>query len=100
LDQPLNALDAITRKMLCLEIYKIWKQSEKTIIMSTNDVDEALILANRILVFSNIPASITHEIKVDIPQEEHNENIEVNTRFVELKAQLSEIVRSEEKEDL
>ena len=96
LDQPLGALDAITRKMLCFEIQRIWKQSQKTIVMSTNNVDEAIILANRIFVFSAMPASIIHEIHVDIPFEERNESIELNERFIELKEQLSEIVRTEE----
>jgi NitT/TauT family transport system ATP-binding protein len=99
LDQPLGALDAITRKMLCFEILKIWKQSQKTILMSTNNVDEAIILANRIFVFSSLPASITHEIRVDIPIGERSESIEVNSRFVELKEQLSEIVREEDEYD-
>jgi len=96
LDQPLGALDAITRKMLCFEIQRIWKQSQKTIVMATNNVDEAIILANRILVFSALPASITHEIIVDIPPEKRDESVEVYSRFVELKEELSEIVREED----
>ena len=94
LDQPLGALDAITRKMLSYEILNIWKKTQKTVIMVTNNVDEAILLANRIFVFSNKPATILSEIKVDIPIEQRNHEIANNARFNELRAQINEIVRS------
>lgn len=94
LDQPLGALDAITRKMLSYEILNIWKKTQKTIIMVTNNVDEAILLASRIFVFSNKPAVITHEIKVDIPVEERNHQIGQNTRYNQLREEINEIVRA------
>lgn len=94
LDQPLGALDAITRKMLSYEILNIWKKTQKTVIMVTNNVDEAILLANRIFVFSNKPATITYEIKVDIPMEHRNHEIANDARFNELRSQINEIVRA------
>lgn len=94
LDQPLGALDAITRKMLAYEILNIWKKTQKTIIMVTNNVDEAILLANRIFVFSPLPGSILHEIKVDIPIEEKNQDINRNPRFQQLRSELNTIVRT------
>lgn len=94
LDQPLGALDAITRKMLSYEILNIWKKTQKTIVMVTNNVDEALLLANRIFILSNKPTVITHEIKVDIPIEERNHNIGQNARYNELREQINEIIRA------
>ena len=94
LDQPLGALDAITRKMLSYEILNIWKKTQKTVIMVTNNVDEALLLANRIFILSNKPAVITHEIQVDIPLEERNHNIGQNARYNELRAQINDIIRA------
>ena len=94
LDQPLGALDAITRKMLSYEILNIWKKTQKTVVMVTNNVDEALLLANRIFILSNKPATITHEIKVDIPLEERNHNIGQNARYNELRAQINDIIRA------
>ncbi len=93
LDQPLGALDAITRKMLSYEILNIWKKTQKTVVMVTNHVDEAILLANRIFVLSNKPAKITHEVVVDIPPEERNNTIGTNPRFISLKEEISEIVR-------
>ena len=54
MDQPLGALDAITRKMLAYEIHNIWTKTQKTIVMVTNNVDEALLLSNRIFVLSSL----------------------------------------------
>lgn len=93
LDQPLGALDAITRRMLSYEILNIWKKTQKTIIMVTNNIEEAILLANRIFVFSPLPASITHEINVDISEEQRNPDIVFNPRFQELRNTLNEIVR-------
>ena len=94
LDQPLGALDAITRKVLSYEVLNIWKQTQKTIIMVTNNVDEALLLASRIFIFSPLPATITHEFKVDIPVEERNPGIIQNETYNQLRGQIKEIVRS------
>ena len=94
LDQPLGALDAITRKMLSYEILNIWKKTQKTIVMVTNNVDEALLLANRIFIFSPLPATITHEIQIDIPMEERNADISYNSRYKELRAQINDIIRT------
>lgn len=94
LDQPLGALDAITRKMLSYELLNIWKKTQKTVVMVTNNVDEAILLANRIFVLSNKPAVITHEIKVDIPVEERNAAIGQNARYNELREQINDIIRA------
>lgn len=93
MDQPLGALDAITRKMLSYEILNIWKKTQKTIVMVTNSVDEALLLANRIFVLSSLPGKIAYEIHNDIPLEDRNEEMADNERFQELRQQLNVIIR-------
>jgi NitT/TauT family transport system ATP-binding protein len=93
MDQPLGALDAITRKMLSFEILNIWKKTQKTIVMVTNNVEEALLLSNRIYIFSKLPARITHEFNVDIPMEERDIEIFNNNRFNELRREINGIVR-------
>ena len=94
LDQPFGALDAITRRMLTMEMLNIWKETQKTMVMVTNSVDEALMLGRRIYVFSPLPASIAHMIEVDIPYEERDSNTVSTPRFLELRAKLNEMVRS------
>jgi len=94
MDQPLGALDAITRKMLTYEIQRIWKETQKTIVMVTNNVEEALILGHRIFVFSPLPARILHEIPVDIPLEERGPQVFADPRFLKMRERVNETVRS------
>src|SRR5205809_3178927 len=57
LDEPLGALDALTRATLQDEIARIWRESRKTVVLITNDVDEAILLADRIVPLSAGPAA-------------------------------------------
>ena len=93
-DQPLGALDAITRKMLSYELLNIWKKTQKTIVMVTNNVDEALLLANRIIVLSPMPGKIVKEIEVDIPYEDRTLAIKENPRYQELRKEINELIHS------
>jgi NitT/TauT family transport system ATP-binding protein len=94
LDQPLGALDTITRKLLAFEVLNIWKKTQKTIIMVTNNVDEALLLASRIFIFTPLPASIAQEFIDDIPIEERTIDINRNRRFNELRAGINTLLRT------
>ena len=69
LDEPLGALDAFTRMNMQDEILKIWYEKQQLAIMVTHDVDEALLLANRILVLGQSPSHIIYD--VTIPEEQH-----------------------------
>ncbi len=72
LDEPFGALDAITRVMMRSELLRIWQAERRTIIFVTHDVDEAVQLADRIVVLSSRPARIQDVHSVDIP---HPRNI-------------------------
>lgn len=69
LDEPLGALDALTRGNLQQEIARIWESQRKTCVMITNDVDEALLLADRIVTLTPGPRStIGREFEVALPR--------------------------------
>jgi len=69
LDEPLSALDALTRANLQDEILRIWEQDKRTVVMITNDVDEAVLLADRIVPLTVGPeATLAESIPVDIPR--------------------------------
>ena len=93
MDQPLGALDAITRKMLAYELLSISRKTQKVMVMVTNSVNEALLLAGRIFVLSPMPGTIAQEIHNDIPQEARTEHIADHQRFKELRAELDKLVR-------
>lgn len=95
MDQPLGALDAITRRMLSHELLRISRATQKIVVMVTNSVDEALLLGNRILVLSRLPGRIARVIDNDIPLEARTESIMENARYKELRAQLDTIVHAQ-----
>ncbi|MEO8213976.1 MAG: ABC transporter ATP-binding protein [Myxococcales bacterium] len=69
LDEPLGALDALTRASLQDEIGRIWEQNHKTVVLITNDVDEGILLADRIIPLSMGPgATLGPAIEVTVPR--------------------------------
>jgi nitrate/nitrite transport system ATP-binding protein len=69
LDEPFGALDALTRGVIQDELIKIWNETQQTVFMITHDVDEAILLADRILLMSNGPrASVAESVKINIPR--------------------------------
>lgn len=69
MDEPLSALDALTRSKLQDEIEEIWNKEKKTVVLITNDVDEAILLADRIIPLNPGPkATLGPEFVVDLPR--------------------------------
>ena len=99
LDQPFGALDAITRKMLGTELLKMWKEEKKTVIMITNNVTEALMLSNKVVVLSNAPATVAEEIAVNIPYEERFEGLRMNEEYIKLSKKLNKLVRNDNSQE-
>jgi NitT/TauT family transport system ATP-binding protein len=71
LDEPLGKLDSLTRITMQAELVSLWQRSGFTTLMVTHDVEEALFLANRVIVFSDRPARIKADIAVDRPYPRH-----------------------------
>lgn len=68
LDEPFGALDSITRVTMRWELLRIWQSEQRTIICVTHDIDEAVQLADRVVVLSSRPAKIQDIITIDIPR--------------------------------
>ncbi len=68
LDEPFAALDAITRESMQNELLLLWEQTQKTVLMVTHQIDEAVLLADRVVVFSARPATIVAEVQIDLPR--------------------------------
>ena len=66
LDEPFGALDSITRLIMRVELLRIWEEEKKTIIFVTHDIEEAVQLADRVLVMSARPARIQRIVDIDI----------------------------------
>ncbi len=68
LDEPFGSLDAQTRYLMQSEVLKVWEKMKRTVIFITNNIEEAVFLADRLVVFSNAPAKIIREVKVELPR--------------------------------
>lgn len=91
LDEPLSALDALTRATLQDEISRIWSQDKKTVLLITNDPDEGILLADRIIPLSAGPgATLGPSIEIDIPRPRDRKSINHDDRFKKIRRDIVE----------
>ena len=88
LDEPLSALDALTRANLADEIEAIWQTEKKTCVLITNDVDEAVVLADRIIAL-NPDGTLGREFKVTIPRPRERTEMNHHEEFKKLRADVT-----------
>jgi nitrate/nitrite transport system ATP-binding protein len=93
LDEPLSALDALTRATLQDELARICRVSGKTIFLITNDVDEGILLADRIIPLEAGPAAtLGPSVVVDIPRPRNRKALNHDERFKEVRAEVIEFL--------
>ena len=93
LDEPLGALDALTRATLQLELERIWRQDRKTVLLITNDVDEGLLLADRMIVLTAGPqATLGPEFAIDVERPRTHHALNHDPRMFELRREICEFL--------
>jgi osmoprotectant transport system ATP-binding protein len=94
MDEPFGALDHQTRELMQELLLGIWEAQRKTVLFVTHDIDEAVFMANRVVVMSARPGRIKLDRAVALPHPRHY-SIKTSPAFAALKAELTEQVRAE-----
>ena len=94
MDEPFGALDAQTRYMMQEELQRIWSTEKRTVIFVTNNIEEAIYLADRIIVLTNCPATVKKEYVIDLPRPRNL----VSPEFLALRKEITGILDSSQLE--
>ena len=94
MDEPFGALDAQTRYLMQEELQRIWSAEKRTVIFVTNNIEEALYLADRIIVLTNCPATIKKEYVIDLPRPRNL----VSEEFLALRREITSILDSSQED--
>ncbi|HVZ36468.1 MAG TPA: NAD(P)-binding domain-containing protein, partial [Polyangiaceae bacterium] len=88
MDEPFGALDYMTRRKMRAELIQIWQQERKTIVFVTHDIDEAVTLADRVLVMSQRPSRCRESVVIDLPRPRDLESPECSALSRQLMASI------------
>jgi NitT/TauT family transport system ATP-binding protein len=94
LDEPFGALDHQTRSLMQELLLSIWEQDRKTVLFVTHDIEEAIFMANRVLVMTARPGRIKADVRVPLPHP-RDYRMKTSPEFAGLKEQLTEDIRVE-----
>ncbi|MBK7875883.1 MAG: ABC transporter ATP-binding protein [Planctomycetes bacterium] len=93
LDEPFSALDALTRATLQMELERLWEADQRTVVMITNDVDEALLLADRIVILT-ADGKLDAPVSVRAPRPREREHFDHDPALVQLRLDLADRLRA------
>ncbi|MFT4008077.1 MAG: ABC transporter ATP-binding protein [Lacrimispora sp.] len=88
MDEPFGHLDAQTRYLMQEDLIRIWEKEKRTVVFVTNNIEEAIYLADRIVVLGNCPTSVKKEYQISLPRPRDY----VNPEFLKLREEISAVV--------
>jgi NitT/TauT family transport system ATP-binding protein len=94
MDEPFGALDAQTREVMQEELMNLWERTRKTVVFVTHDIDEAVFLADRVVVLTARPARIREEVKIDLPRP-RDIAVRKSVKLLEYRNYIWDLIRSE-----
>jgi NitT/TauT family transport system ATP-binding protein len=93
-DEPFGSVDALTREVLQTELLRIWSETRTSVLFITHSIDEAVLLSDRVLVFSHRPAKMLADLDIDVPRP-RNAASRLQPRFGELRDFIWQTLSSE-----
>jgi NitT/TauT family transport system ATP-binding protein len=97
MDEPFGALDAQTREVMQEELMNLWERTKKTVVFVTHDIDEAVFLADRVVVLTARPARVREEVKIDLPRPRDIE-VRKSVKLLEYRNYIWDMIRSESRQ--
>lgn len=97
MDEPFGALDAQTRSIMQENLLRLWAEIKATIVFVTHDIEEAVLLADRVFVMSRGPGRILRAIEIDLPRPRSLE-MSIEPRFMKLKKECLDLIRQQSSE--
>ena len=88
MDEPFGALDALTREQMIMDLQSLWLRLKNTVLFITHGIDEAVFLADRVVVMSPRPGRIEVEMKIDLPRPRKWNEIHQDSRFTDAVARI------------
>lgn len=95
LDEPFSALDQQTKLLLENAFIEIWEKTHRTVVMVTHDIEEAVAMADRVVMLSHRPGRVIADIEVDLPRPRDAAEIRYDSRFREITHGVWELLRNE-----
>jgi NitT/TauT family transport system ATP-binding protein len=95
LDEPFSALDVQTRAIMSTELLHLWDQTKPAVVFVTHDLEEAIALADKVVVLTAGPGTVKAEFEIDLPRPRVVQEIRFDHRFIELYEQIWEALRAE-----
>jgi NitT/TauT family transport system ATP-binding protein len=95
MDEPFSALDVQTRSIMSTELLSLWDQTRPAVVFVTHDLEEAIALADKVVVLTAGPATVKAEFRIDLPRPRVVQEIRFDPRFVALYEQIWEALRAE-----
>ena len=99
MDEPFAALDAQTREIMQSELLRIWRESKKTVLFITHQINEAIYLADRVIVFAARPGRVKATIKIDLPRP-RDLSLKRDTRFLKYEDEVWNLIEEEVKKTM
>jgi NitT/TauT family transport system ATP-binding protein len=95
MDEPFSALDVQTRAIMSTELLHLWDQTKPAVVFVTHDLEEAIALADKVVVLTAGPGTVKAEFEIDLPRPRVVQEIRFEPRFIELYEQIWEALRAE-----